>query len=132
VTFLAHPEHKVVIGIPQSLCVGICQHFHILNILSETAHRHIDKSSNDFSFLTTSLIVGLQWTVPQLSIMIIYNSTWSILIQWTRDILPGDKLTKESVLPVCDQPYHMNNEFQEMWTEIKKLWNHALAQKWLI
>jgi len=22
-----------------------------------------------------------QWTVPQLSIMIIYNSTWSILIQ---------------------------------------------------
>jgi len=23
-----------------------------------------------------------QWTVPQLSVMIIYNSTWSILIQW--------------------------------------------------
>jgi len=34
-----------------------------------------------------------QWTVRQLSIMIIYNSTWSILIQWTRDILLGDKLT---------------------------------------
>jgi len=27
-----------------------------------------------------------QWTVPQLSIMIIYNSTWSILIQRIRNI----------------------------------------------
>ena len=34
-----------------------------------------------------------QWTVPQLSIMIIYNSTWSILMQWIRDILSGDNLT---------------------------------------
>jgi len=34
-----------------------------------------------------------QWTVPHLSIMIIYNSTWSILIQWIRDILSGDNLT---------------------------------------
>jgi len=25
-----------------------------------------------------------QWTVPHLLIMIIYNSTWSILIQWIR------------------------------------------------
>jgi len=40
--------------------------------------------------------VGLylrQWTVPQLSIMIIYNSTWSILIQKIRIILSGDNLT---------------------------------------
>jgi len=34
-----------------------------------------------------------QWTVPQLSIMIIYNSAWSILFQWIRDILSGDNLT---------------------------------------
>ena len=34
-----------------------------------------------------------EWTVPQLSIMIIYNSTWPILIQWIRDILSGDNLT---------------------------------------
>ena len=28
-----------------------------------------------------SVIEAAEWTVPQLSIMIIYNSTWSILIQ---------------------------------------------------
>ena len=33
------------------------------------------------------------WTVTQLSIMIIYNRTWSILIQWIRDTLSGDNLT---------------------------------------
>jgi len=60
-----------------------------------------------------------QMTVPQLSIMIIYNSTWSILSQWIRDILSG-------VLPVCDKPYHMNNGFQQMWVVIQNLWNHAL------
>jgi len=32
------------------------------------------------------------WTVPNMSITIIYNSTWSILIQWIRDILSGDIL----------------------------------------
>jgi len=35
----------------------------------------------------------IQWTVPQLSIMIIYNSTWSILMQWIWVELSGDKLT---------------------------------------
>jgi len=35
----------------------------------------------------------IQWTVPQLSIMIIYNSTWSILIKWIKAILSGDSLT---------------------------------------
>jgi len=34
-----------------------------------------------------------EWTVPQLSIMIIYNSSWSILIKWIRDIFSGDNLT---------------------------------------
>jgi len=59
--------------------------------------------------------------------MIIYSGTWSILSQWIRDILSGDNLTYtiESVLPVCDKHYHMNNGFQQMWAEIKQLWNHA-------
>jgi len=55
-------------------------------------------------------------------IMIIYNSTWSILIHWIRDQV----YTIESVLPDCDKPYHMNNGFQQMWAEIKKLRNCPL------
>ena len=35
-----------------------------------------------------------QWTISQLSIMIIYYSTWQILIQWIRDVLSGDNLTQ--------------------------------------
>jgi len=35
--------------------------------------------------------------------------------------------TIESVLPVCDKPYHTNNRFQQMWAEINKLRNHALT-----
>jgi len=34
--------------------------------------------------------------------------------------------TIESVRPVVDKPYHMNNGFQQMWPEISKLWNHSL------
>ena len=34
-----------------------------------------------------------KWTVPQLPIMIIYKSTWSILIQYIRIIVSGDNLT---------------------------------------
>ena len=32
----------------------------------------------------------------------------------------------ESMLPVCDKPYHMNNGFQQTWAEIENLWNYAL------
>jgi len=35
----------------------------------------------------------------------------------------------ESVLPVGDKSYHMNNGFQQMWAEIKNLWNHAYKLK---
>jgi len=50
--------------------------------------------------------------LTQLSIMIIYNIAWLILIQlirvkivmWQSDIVN----TKLSVLPVCDKPYHTN------------------------
>ena len=45
-------------------------------------------------FLLGPLItIASVWTVPQLSFMIIYYSTWSILIQWIRAILSGDNLT---------------------------------------
>jgi len=61
--------------------------------------------------------------------MIIYNSTWQILIQWIRVTIlrrQSDLVqTIESVLPVCDKPYHENNGFQQMWAEIKNLWNYA-------
>ena len=33
--------------------------------------------------------------------------------------------TIESILPVCDKPYHMNNRFHQIWAEIKMLWNYA-------
>ena len=53
-----------------------------------------------------------QWIVPQLPFLIIYNNTWSILIQlirvmifsWQSDLIN----TKESVFSVCDKPYHTN------------------------
>jgi len=34
-----------------------------------------------------------EWTVPQLSIIIIYSNTWSFLIQWVRVIFSGENLT---------------------------------------
>ena len=36
-----------------------------------------------------------QWTVPQLSIMIIYNCSWSVLIQQIRIMLSADNLTQK-------------------------------------
>jgi len=33
---------------------------------------------------------------------------------------------KESVLPVCDQPYRTNNGLQQQWEEIKSLRNYAI------
>ena len=58
----------------------------------------------------------------QLSIMIIYNSTWSI-----RVILSGIlKNTKESILLVCGKPYHTNKGIKQVWEELEKLRNYAL------
>ena len=37
-----------------------------------------------------------EWTVPQLSVMIIYNCTWSILIQQIRITLLRDNLTQKT------------------------------------
>jgi len=43
------------------------------------------------------------------------------IVRWQSDIV----YSIETILPVCDKPYHMNNLFQQMWAEIKFLWNHA-------
>jgi len=67
------------------------------------------------------------WTVPQLSIMIIYNCTLSILIQglycqltiWPRN-------TKETILPVCDKAYHKIKENMPLGEELEILWNYPL------
>ena len=61
-------------------------------------------------------------SVPQLSIMIIYNSTWSILVSWISDILSGDKVdlvnTKESLLSVYDKTYHTNKGILQKWRKL--------------
>ena len=46
-----------------------------------------------FNIEDNCLIIIVEWTVPQLSIMIIDNSTWSVLIQWIKVVLSGDNLT---------------------------------------
>ena len=59
----------------------------------------------------------------QLSIMIIYNSTWSILIHWIRVMIvrwQSDLVnTKESVLPVRNKPYYTNKRKVQKWEEIE-------------
>jgi len=42
---------------------------------------------------SSPIYLSRQWTVPQLSTMIIYNGSWLKLIQWIKVILSGDKLT---------------------------------------
>jgi len=37
--------------------------------------------------------------------------------------------TKESILPVCDKPYHTNNRILQKWEELEKLRNYALVPK---
>ena len=44
-----------------------------------------------FYFFAVAFFLFVQWTVPKLSIMIIYNST--ILIQYISIIFSGDNLT---------------------------------------
>jgi len=46
-----------------------------------------------FIFVVFFTKASAQRTDPQLSIMVIYNNTWSILIQRIRVILSGDNLT---------------------------------------
>jgi len=79
------------------------------------------------------MCLHVQWKGPLMSILIIYNSTWSILIQWIRVILSGDNLTlqiQKSVLAVCDKPYHTNKENTES-RDIKDLQNYAMSNCFL-
>jgi len=81
----------------------------------------------------------MEWTGPQMSIMVIYNSSWSVLIQrirvmivrWHSDLLN----TKENILPVCDKPYHTNQRRVQKGGKIEDLRNYALtyllAEYWL-
>ena len=61
--------------------------------------------------------VNLEWTVPQLSIIIIYYSKWSFLIQWIMVMIvrwQSDLVnTNESLLPVCDKPYNTNKSAKQ-------------------
>jgi len=61
---------------------------------------------------------------------------WSILIQWIRVMIDGWQCDlvnkKESILPVCDTPYHTNKQKVQKGEEIKVLRNCALIQAWAI
>ena len=81
--------------------------------------------------LSIMIIYNSTWSILiQLSIMIIYNSTWSILIQWIMDMIvrwhSGLVNTKESALPVCDKPYHTNKRKVQKGEEIEVLRNCTL------
>jgi len=71
----------------------------------------------------------VQWTVPQLSVMVIYYSTWSMLIQCIRVMIVRWQselvIAKEGLLPVCDKPYHMDKNTER--EEIGVWQNCALA-----
>jgi len=98
-----------------------------------------------WSFIT----VHGQWTVPQLSIMISYISSWSMdssttvnhdhlyqfmvkinsmdkgygnIVRWQGDLVK----TKGILLPVCDKPYCKVKENLPHWEELEHLWNYAL------
>ena len=72
-------------------------------------------------------VFSVKWTVPQLSIMIIYNSSWSIFIQWIRVMIVRWQSalvhTKESVLPVFQKPYYSNKRNVQKGEEIAVLRN---------
>jgi len=85
---------------PLLLCTGkkirICYRLLKMHIKSAILGLNLDslECSCSPTRIGLALLTGTKlWTVLQLSVMIIYNSTWSILIQWIRDILSGDNLT---------------------------------------
>ena len=68
----------------------------------------------------------LKWTVPQMSIIIIYNSAWSILIQSIRIKLSGDNLTQETQKEDPFTSLHKIKANLTHWAKFKILWNGAL------
>ena len=69
---------------------------------------------------------AVEWTVPQLSVMIIYNSTWSILIQQIRIILSGDNLTQKTQKKEPFTSLHKIKANLPHWAEFEILRNGAL------
>jgi len=69
-------------------------------------------------------IGGCEWIVYQLPIMIIYNSTWSILIQFIRVMIVRWRSnvvnTKESELPVCDKKIRTNKRKVQKGRRLKR------------
>ena len=68
------------------------------------------------------MITILLWPVSKLAIMIFYNMTWSISIQWFRNMIirwQSDPVnTKESTHSVCD---HTNRRTVQKGEDIKEL-----------
>jgi len=66
-----------------------------------------------------------EWSFLQLLIIIIYNSTWWMLIQWTRFMIVRWQSvnTKKCILPVCKKPYHTNKSSVQNAEEIEVLRN---------
>jgi len=79
------------------------------------------------------MCLHVQWKGPLMSILIIYNSTWSILIQWIRVILSGDNLTlqiqKAYFLFVINQITRTKKNTES--GDIKDLRNYALSNCFL-
>ena len=67
------------------------------------------------------------WTVPQLSIMIIYNSTWSVSIQQIRIKLSGDNLTQKTQKKDPFTSLHKIKVNLPLWAEFKILRNGAFC-----
>ena len=47
------------------------------------------------------------------------------IVSWQSDL----ENTKESILPVCDKPYHKIKENMRLGEEIERLWNYPLGTK---
>ena len=62
-----------------------------------------------------------KWTVPQLSIIIIYNSTWSILIKQItgRIILSGDNLTQKTQRKTPSQAFTVSKQIYRIGRSLK-------------
>ena len=61
-----------------------------------------------------------------------WSITWPILIQWIMVMIVRWKFhlvyTNESVLPVCDKPYHTNNRNVQKGEAIEVLPNYAFMR----
>ena len=64
----------------------------ILAFNAYIVHYYLSQATDPFKSVSRKL---QEWTVPQLSIMIIYNCTQSILIQQIRMILSADNLAQK-------------------------------------